>query len=924
MSDYKTSLLINKQVPEFVRDEHPLFVAFLEAYYEYLENAQPGQKNDVLAKSKNLRNVSDIDASIEDFEQNFINTFAALLPNDTAVDKSFLIKNALPLYLAKGSEKSFQFLFRMLFGQELEISYPKNNVLRASDGKWVIENALVVKDEVYSTYTGDGETVEFKVLPAYNNITQQDLAICVCGRSPSGYCVGFHKLSPAEYSALASQINSSQQDFVESIEVYVNGRFKVPTIDYFYKKEYNKIMFTTAPADGDVIRVLYKDLNKQCLVGRKLTGEGSNANALVEKEFTHIVNGTSRIELYINSKTLIGGFRNGELIRTDVIADDGSLIQVEMETVSTVAKINILDGGSNYAVGDPVIFNNFGSKMPASAEISKVFKGTINKTTLYEGASGFTEASRIAAVGYEPSQLDFYIASVDTTGSNTANTFTIFSNLISDIDPANTVISSLDWRFPGNVSPLGVTNVNTVIAHAMSNVSYTNIGGISNVAITTANVVVSVVPTLNAAPASINLTGQTANTTSNSLISIDRFGSIGKIWIENGGSGYEVGDEVIFTEKPMSCGTGLAAEVSQISPGGNIRKISIVPSKIAGTVSTTSVGNVMVSGTGTNFVTDLIVGDRVMIGGETRTVASIASTTSMNLNSTLTQIVTNKPVRKYGKDLIGGQGYTQDKLPTATVSSTYGTGASLRVVGIMGDGEIIIPSGDRKPGEIQEIVITSAGDGFTYVPTVDLSQSGDGNAIIEAELTPSYETYPGRWINSDGLLSSNDKKIQGNGYLVNYSYLTTSAIEFSKYKKIFKELVHPAGYKAFAEVVHLDDNITASVSDAETIIKPTTIRTLSGRVNIANASIYVTGVNTKFEKAETMGLISVGSYITVNNEIRVVDSIISNTNLAVTSAFTITANLEEMIVMNTVYDAVLTEVTLDEIMAENEFVLTVE
>ena len=52
----------------------------------------------------------------------------------------------------------------------------------------------------------------------------------------------------------------------------------------------------------------------------------------------------------------------------------------------------------------------------------------------------------------------------------------------------------------------------------------------------------------------------------------------------------------------------------------------------------------------------------------------------------------------------------------------------------------------------------------------------------------------------------------------------------------------------------------------------------------------------------------------VNSEIRVVSSIISNTNIAVTSAFTITANNEELLVMNTVYNAVATE-TLEDIVA---------
>jgi hypothetical protein len=50
-----------------------------------------------------------------------------------------------------------------------------------------------------------------------------------------------------------------------------------------------------------------------------------------------------------------------------------------------------------------------------------------------------------------------------------------------------------------------------------------------------------------------------------------------------------------------------------------------------------------------------------------------------------------------------------------------------------------------------------------------------------------------------------------------------------------------------------------------------------------------------------------------------VNSIISDTLLTVNSAFTITANNEELVVLNVDYDAIATEVTLDEIIAENEF-----
>ena len=93
MADQKTSLLINRQVPEFVREEHPNFIAFLEAYYEFLENKQGTEKNDLVTKSKDLRYVSDVDASIAEFENHFFNTYGNLIPRNVEVDKAFLIKN---------------------------------------------------------------------------------------------------------------------------------------------------------------------------------------------------------------------------------------------------------------------------------------------------------------------------------------------------------------------------------------------------------------------------------------------------------------------------------------------------------------------------------------------------------------------------------------------------------------------------------------------------------------------------------------------------------------------------------------------------------------------------------------------------------------------------------------------------------------
>lgn len=876
MTDKLISLLVNHQVPEFVREEYPLFITFLEAYYEYLEQKQGSQLNDLISKSKDLLYISDVDDSIDDFETNFFNTYASLVPRDVAVDKAALIKNILPLYLSTGAEASFKLLYRFMFGQELQVSYPKNNVLRASDGKWEIENTLKVSSDFYSYYSGDGTTKEFKILQALS---------------------------------------------LSEISVYVNDVLQ--TTGFYVRKESKKLVFNTAPISGSEIKVLYSTLDKTIFANRKITGELSGATSIVEKVSNKIVNGESIVEFYVTEKTLIGNFTNGENILTDVFVDD-VLVNVTVTTISNVLRINIIDGGANYNVGDPVIVNAPIAEIYPSAIISKTFKGTINQVIVTDGGAGFMVGERIAAVGYSNTQLDFATSNVNLNSVNTANVFLIYSDVISDVDPANTTLTAADWHFPGNISTSGVINVNSVISTAFSNTSYIGIGEISNVAIVEAEVVVTSSPTLNATPAYVTISPLTANTSSSTTVLIDTFGSLGKLYVVSGGSGYSVFDELVFTNKPMSFGVGAEAIVSEVSGAGRISKVKFVPSKITGNVSVTAVSNVMVQGSGTAFTSELIPGDSIMIGYDTRKVISIASDTSLNVTSaSWTQIYSGVPIRKVGKNLLGGQGYTQDKLPTVTINSSGGSGAVIRATAIMGDGEDLLAKGTKRPGEIEEILVTNPGKAIKVVPTVDLSMSGDGTASANVTLNPSYETLEGRWTTSDSILSSTDRKIQGRDYYVNYSYLLSSSTEFAKYKKIFKELLHPAGFKAYAELNKLDelDNNTVTL---DTLVAPTTIKTISGRVNVANASIYVTGTGTKFNVANSLGIITVGSYIAVNSEIRVVSSIISNTNLAVTSAYTITANNEELLVVNTVYNAVATETTLDEIVAENELTLTVE
>lgn len=143
----KISNLVYSQLPFFVRNDHPNFVAFLEAYYEYLEQDVGNNFNGkVVERSKNLQNYGDIDKTLDIFADKLFWHFLNLIPRETLADRDKLIKNIQDFYRARGTEKASRFLMNILYDKELDFYYPKSDILKASDGKWFIERSLSVED----------------------------------------------------------------------------------------------------------------------------------------------------------------------------------------------------------------------------------------------------------------------------------------------------------------------------------------------------------------------------------------------------------------------------------------------------------------------------------------------------------------------------------------------------------------------------------------------------------------------------------------------------------------------------------------------------------------------------------------------------------------------------------------------------------
>jgi hypothetical protein len=130
----KLSSLVAGQLPEFIRGDYQTFVAFLEAYYEFLE----------ANVNTDYKSLKDIDNTLDSFIQYFKHEIAINLPN-LPIDERFLLQHIRELYRAKGTEAAFKLLFRILFQKDVVVDYPYNSVLIPSDGKWIQDKSIFVR-----------------------------------------------------------------------------------------------------------------------------------------------------------------------------------------------------------------------------------------------------------------------------------------------------------------------------------------------------------------------------------------------------------------------------------------------------------------------------------------------------------------------------------------------------------------------------------------------------------------------------------------------------------------------------------------------------------------------------------------------------------------------------------------------------------
>lgn len=126
------SNLIESQFPSFYKEDGPKFIAFIKAYYEWLE--ENNKTNNV---GRNLFSTRDIDLTASEWLDQFRKKYQYILPKGVAGDSRFLQKHILDLYRAKGSDAGLRLFFRLLYNEDIDVYVPSYDILKPSDGKWI-------------------------------------------------------------------------------------------------------------------------------------------------------------------------------------------------------------------------------------------------------------------------------------------------------------------------------------------------------------------------------------------------------------------------------------------------------------------------------------------------------------------------------------------------------------------------------------------------------------------------------------------------------------------------------------------------------------------------------------------------------------------------------------------------------------------
>jgi len=734
-NDYKTSLLVAQQLPEFVRDnlDYQTFVTFVEAYYEWLETAQSSNGAVTTAStsgegveygSKNILTYMDVDSTLDGFVEYFMSDFLPYIPTDALADKRKLLKIAKELYLNKGTEKSFQFLFRALYNTDALIFDTSDVVLRASDGKWIVSKSL--------------------------------------------------------------RINSADPNWllINNLKLFGETSKSYATVDY-------------GVATGTKTEVYISNIQRLFQSG----------------EFVRVVD-SNNLDVY---------FLNGEVYLQNsgvVIPEEATTLRGKVVGVLSQIRINPNNRGQFYVSGDPVIITNglnpdVVNPIGATAVVGATTLGSVTNLLVTNGGHGYRAYpnSSITFAGGGGSGAEAEVNAIDETklinvGFVSANSLGLVATV--QIGDSSHVVNYTNFAV--------AANTNSRLLDALTFVTL-KVGPVGSVDLTNQGLGYTASP--SATVESLYKIDNTANTAS-----LRNLGILQPITISNGGQGYNVANDTIRIVGGLGFGAyanitvngaGSIVSASYVYGNGNTnfsyprgglgyttdQMPTVVITSATGSNASLTIPNILGAGAVLTPTTDRagsITTIQILNPGEdyvsqpnvSLKVADIAvSNLNINFLPDFGDIVyqgASKNTATYSANV-----YSLTTLSTAFPANTRADIYRIREYDYIGTYNGSLP-------------VKYDIDSTTYVlkpetyftdtngqPT-SLIRYGDGNAKASASFLDGLIVGQGKWLNSDGQLSSLGLVLESEDYN-NFTYILSVEKSVSAYRDLLLNLLHPAGMR---------------------------------------------------------------------------------------------------------------------------------
>ena len=289
-----------------------------------------------------LLEYADVDDTIDQFFEEFKEAFLKTIPKDltAGVNERNILKNIKDLYRSKGTKLGHELFFRILLNEEATLSYPKNDMLRVSDGDWSEDTILRVTpgDDTILMEDASAGSAIFILLEDGGQVKTDDslpgtsdLLKLVGQEITQSAVVDLSILSGGAYYNLGYPIISKATALVDKITAYTLG--------------------------GETVYELI--LSEGSIDGTFVYGQGLTATANDDTDVTLYAKMVAIITNY-NAQTSTSSQYYDIDDPLTITSANGADASFKIESLNSGDIIEIITdaGGSGYETGDTVTVNN--------------------------------------------------------------------------------------------------------------------------------------------------------------------------------------------------------------------------------------------------------------------------------------------------------------------------------------------------------------------------------------------------------------------------------------------------------------------------------------------------------------------------------------------------------------------------------------